>query len=191
MSPLFTYMEDAARYMDDLFVFIYALKVGWRWEGKELCWWEEWAEEDQESGKNDLESSCEIFRVSMNQVYDFLNFTIESEMNVRDRRLPTLDFKSWVDERNLILYTFFEKPTSSNQMIHRESALPENIKMQTLNWEVVRRMQNTSELLPIEEREAVLDDLSQKLANSGYNLNKTRQILVGGLSGYEKRVRRS
>ena len=52
-------------------------------------------------------------------------------------------------------------------------------------------MQNVSELLPMSERVAVLDNLSQKLSNSGYKLEKVRQILVGGLSGYEKRLRQS
>ena len=32
---------------------------------------------------------------------------------------------------------------------------------------------------------------STKLTNSGYKLEKVRQILVGGLSGYEKRSRQS
>ena len=98
--------------------------------------------------------------------------------------------RSWC-QKKIIHYTFFEKPTSSNQMIQQESALPENIKMATLNSEVVRRMQNVSELLPVEERVEVLDNLAQKVTNSAYKLEKVRQILVGGLSGYEKRSRQS
>jgi hypothetical protein len=108
-----------------------------------------------------------------------------------DGRLPTLDFKLWVSHDNIIMYTFFEKPTSSNQMIQKESALPENMKMATLNSETVRRMQNTSEQLPMSERLEVLENLTQKLANSGYRLAQTRRILIGGLSSYEKRLKQS
>ena len=57
-------------------------------------------------------------------VFDFLSFTVESELDFQDRRLPTLDFKLWVGDDNLVRFTFFEKPTATNQMIHKESALP-------------------------------------------------------------------
>ena len=86
--------------------------------------------------------------------------------------------RSWC-QKNIIHYTFFEKPTSSNQMIQQESALPETIKMATLISKVVRRMQNVSELLPVEKR--VLDNLAQKVTNSAHKLEKVRQILVGDL----------
>ena len=131
--------------------------------------------------------TSEILRKSMNAIFDFLRFTVESEMDFKDRRLPTLDFKLWVrQEDGLVMHTFYEKPTSSNQ---KDTALPENAKMATLNSEVVRRMLHTSELLPIEERIVVLDDVTQKLSNSGFQLAQTRRILIGGLSRYEKLVR--
>ena len=50
-------------------------------------------------------------------------------------------------------------------------------------------MLHTSELLPIEERVAVLDRLSQKLSNSGYRIVQIRRTLIGGLSRYEKLLR--
>ena len=132
-----------------------------------------------------------MLQQSRDKIFQFLNFTVESEEDFEDRRLPTLDFKIWVDKNNIIHYTFLEKPTSSNQMIHLESALPENTMMATLNSEVLRRMQNVSELLPMSEIDEVLDKLSPKLSNSGYKLDKVRKILGGGLSGYENRWRQS
>ena len=171
-------VENAVRYMDDLREYLQSIKMGWRWKDGELCWTEEWETEDKNSDKSDLARACELLRVSMNMLYRFLNVTIESVEDFVDSRLPTLDFKIWVDDQNIIHYTFFEKPTSSNQMIQQESALPENIKMATLNSEVVRRMQNVSELLPVEERVEVLDNLAQKVTNSAYKLEKVRQILV-------------
>ena len=96
----------------------------------------------------------------MNIIFEFLEFTIETVDDFEDKRLPTLDFKLWVSPDNLVLYTFFVKPTSSNQMIQKDTALPENTKI--LNSEVVWRMQNTCELLPMAEREVVLDEMSQR-----------------------------
>jgi hypothetical protein len=77
-------IETAMRYMDDLRVFLYAIKMGWRWHAGELCWKEEWEDEDQKSGKGDLERTCELLRQSMNMIFDFLNFTIESGMDFED-----------------------------------------------------------------------------------------------------------
>ena len=181
-------VEEAARYMDDLRLYMYGIRAGWRWYEKELCWTQEWEDEDNSSDRTDLERTCEIVRCSLNMIYPFLNFTIESVDDFEDRRLPTLDFKMWVTEDNIVMYTFFEKPTSSNQMLHRNSALSENVKMATMNAEIIRRMMNVSELLPDHERITVLDRVAQKLCNSGYNLSEIRKGMVGALTGYERRV---
>ena len=119
-------------------------------------------------------------------IFSFLQFTVETELDFQDRRLPTLDFKLWVGPDNITNYTFFEKPTSTNQLLHKDTALPENTKMSSLNQEVVRRMLHVSERLDIEERVIVLDRMSQKLANSGFKLAQIRRTLIGGLSRYEK-----
>ena len=88
----------------------------------------------------------------------------------------------------MILYTFFEKPTNSNQMLHRQTALSENTKMATINSEILRRMLDVSELLPIQERIIVLDKVPQKLCNSGYSLPEIRRSIVGALTGYQRRL---
>ena len=79
-------VEEAARYMDDLRVYLHSIKKGWRWSNGELCWQEDWEEEDRLSGKSDLARTCELLRESMNMIFKFLNFTIESGENFEDRR---------------------------------------------------------------------------------------------------------
>ena len=127
----------------------------------------------------------------MIMVFTILNFTIESAMDFTDGRLPTLDFKLWVRSDNHIVFSFFEKPTCSNQMLSRHSVLSENTKVSNMTNEVIRRMMHVSEQLPIEERTVVLNRLGQKLANSGYDLPMIRKGMVGGLMGYEKRLEQS
>ena len=56
---------------------------------------------------------------------------------------------------------------------------------------MVRRMLNVSEMLPVSERIEVLDKFSQRMSNSGYPLDQIRRTVIGGLSGYEKKVRQS
>ena len=91
-------------------------------------------------------------------------------------------------EQRGAIYAFFEKEMASNQVIQKLSALPENMKISTLNNEVMRRMFNTSELLPDRMRCEIVDDFCQKLCNSGYDRKQSRKIIVGGLTGYERRV---
>ena len=64
--------------------------------------------------------------------------------------------------------------------------MPENTRMATLNQETIRRMVNTSELVDISTRLAVIDEYARKLINSEYDLAMTRRIIVGGLKGYER-----
>ena len=147
--------------------------------------------EDKVSGLSDLERTSSFIQEMMKSIYKFLNFTMETAADFPDSRLPTLDFSLWVDENGLIMYTFYEKPMSCNQVMHADSALPENMRVASLQAEVTRRMQNVSELLPDRERVAVLDRYAQKMANSGYQLTYIRKRLVGGLPSYERRLARS
>ena len=76
-------------------------------------------------------------------------------------------------------------------MLHRKTALSENTKMSTVNSEILRRMMNVSEDLPMQERIVVLDRVAQKLCNSGYNLGEIRKSMTGALTGYERKLEKS
>ena len=69
--------------------------------------------------------------------------------------------------------------------------MPQNMKITTLNQEGIRRMMNTSEELGKDERLTVVDEYAIKVVNSGYGLKQTREILVGGLKGYERKLKLS
>ena len=45
---------------------------------------------------------------------------------------------------------------------------------------------NTPELVDIGKRVEVVDNYAQKLINSEYSLKETRDMIVGGLKGYER-----
>ena len=182
-------IEDSSRYMDDVRAFLHALREGWRWFEGELCYCDEWEKEDKESGLSPLARTTLVLRDSMTGIYSFIKMTMETAEDFVDNRLPTLDIKIWVTTENIVLYTFYEKPMCSNQVIQKDSAVPENIKISSLGAEVQRRMLNTSKLLPDCDRVVVVDNLCQKLANSGYGLDQIRRIVTGGLKGYEGKVR--
>jgi hypothetical protein len=182
-------LVESGRYMDDLRVFLHEIKVGWRWHKGELCFCEEWEEEDRRTGKGGLERTRDILQQSMKNVYEFLRMTMETGLDFSDGKLPTLDVKVWINEKNQVLYSFFEKPMVCNQVLQKSTALAEDTKVSSLVQEVYRRMSNVSELVELEERLAVIDRFGQKMCNSGYGMEQTRRIIVSGLKGYEGRVR--
>ena len=71
--------------------------------------------------------------------------------------------------------------------VHKNSAMEENIKMQILANDVVRRLNNTHEALGRSQIARVVDGYGQKLLNSGYKIEQVRAILVRGIRGYEGR----
>ena len=181
-------LEQKARYMDDLRAWLYAIRLGWRWVEGELVFSSSWRTEEQELGMTGLQKTVEVVCDMMNDVSGFLKMTMETCTDFDDETLPTLDMRLWIGNDNRTMYSFFEKPMSSNQVIQRKSAMPENMRMSTLNQEMVRRMMNTSELLDIKVRVGVVDDYCQKLCNSGYSKEQTLRVVTGGLTCYEKRV---
>ena len=181
-------LEQKARYMDDLRVWLYAIRLGWRWVEGDLLFSSRWRTEEQELGMTGLQKTVEVVCDMMNDVSGFLKMTMETCTDFEDETLPTLDMRLWVGNDNRTMYSFFEKPMSSNQVIQRKSAMPENMRMSTLNQEMVRRMMNTSELLDIKVRVGVVDEYCQKLCNSGYGKEQTIRVVTGGLTCYEKRV---
>ena len=55
---------------------------------------------------------------------------------------------------------------------------------------VGRRLDSFSSSMDNKERIKVLDIFSQKLVNSGHNIKTIRNILVGGIKGYKRKVAR-
>ena len=127
-----------------------AAGLGWRWCDGQLWYMQEWRDEEQRNGMTGLEKSLEVLEMMMNSICWFLNLTMESAKDFGGV-LPTLDLPIWVrSEDNKTMHSFFEKSMASNMVIQKASAMPENMRMSTLNQEMTRRMMNTSELLPME-----------------------------------------
>ena len=75
-------------------------------------------------------------------------------------------------------------------VIHKQSALSEKTKVTSLSQDLIRRMKNTSEEVPIEERIAIIDEYSYQLMASGYSHHQTKNIIKDGLVGYESLVKK-
>ena len=181
-------LETDARYVDDGRAILFSLRPGWRWIGSGLWFRADWEQEDKElSG---LEITKRALYGSMQDLTGCLSFTVETSEDFPDGWLPTLDMKLRITSDNIIQYTFYEKPTSSRVCVQAKTALNQNCLIQSLTNEVIRRLQNISDTVPWAERIQVLDDLSQKLTNSGHQTPAIRKILIGGITGHERKLAR-
>ena len=114
------------------------------------------------------------------------NATVTEDMETEDMFggvLPTLDLEIWVRGDNKVLFQYYEKPMVPNMVLHRRRAMPEGTRRATLNQELIRRMVNTSEMVGMKKRLEIVDSYAQKLINSEYSLEQTRDTIIGGLKG--------
>ena len=175
-----------ARYMDDVRVWLRAVRLGWRWVDGELVYKHSWRLEEEEKKLTKLQKTSEIMEGMMNSICSWLKLTMEHEEMFASGKLPTLDLVLWVNDKNKILYSFYEKEMVSPMVLHRRSAMPESIRRAALNQEMIRRMVNTSERVNLHQRLEIVDDYGQKLLNSEYSLKETRDTIIGGLKGCER-----
>ena len=77
---------------------------------------------------------------------------------------------------------------SSKFVILEKCAMDYSAKFSILSNELVRRCVTTSGQVPQERVDAIIDTYSEKLLRSGYNIAQTRQILISGLRGYQRKV---
>ena len=174
-----------ARYMDDIRVWLHAIRLGWRWVNGELLYKKEWKIEEMSAGMTPLQKTAEVLKMIMNGICGWLSLTMETE-EMFGGWLPTLDLEIRVNDQNKVIYRYYEKPMIPNMVLHKRSAMPESTRRSTLNQELIRRMVNTSEMVSMEERVGIVDKYATKLMNSEYPLEEARNIIIGGLKGYER-----
>ena len=63
----------------------------------------------------------------------------------------------WVSTAN-VMFSFYEKDIVLVMVLHKRSAMPEEVRRATLDQELVQRMINTSQAVLIEDRLRIIDD---------------------------------
>ena len=130
------------------------------------------------------ESTKEIIKKSMTGIEEYLQFTAESGMEFHEGWLPTLVTSLKVSKTNKVKYRFYEKETTTRYTVQKDSAMEENVKVQILAQDMVRRLNNSSEDLGMVQRKRLVDNYAQKLLNSGYAVAQVRRIIVSGIKGF-------
>ena len=180
-------VENAARYVDDVRLLLKPINLGWRWVAKGMEFREDWKKEEE--GKTNNEKTAEVLKCIMNSIFPSTQFTTETAEDFASATLPTLDTQLWV-HNDKVMYSYYEKPTSSKQVIARKSAMSENGKVASLSQDLVRRLKNTNLELPQEEKNEIVNQYSRKLTTSGYSRDQVHRVVTAGLRGFEKMAKR-
>ena len=184
-------VRKSERYMDDIRAFLKALKEGWRWFEGGFWFCEAWRNEDINSGKSNCKRTGDALLGSMNDIMNFLVFTLEIHEDFEDLKLPTLDTLLYMEDGRIIHFEFFQKPMSTNLVLQADTALSDSLKMASLKEEVVRRLKYTSERLGFSKRLGTLEDLCQRMTNIGHKLRYMKQILIAGIMRFEAKLKNS
>ena len=97
-------------------------------------------------------------------------------------RLPTLDSEIWYcRDTNKVMFSFYEKTTSPNRVLQKQTTLSETYIRASLTQEVVRRLRNCSLDLPRQEKQQIISVFCQKMINSGHSVASTQNVVVHGV----------
>ena len=174
------------RYIDDMRILLHPIKRGWKWSE------EGWQFDPNSIDERDpITRTCDELRKSFESLFDFLGFTTENELDFENSYLPTLDVETKVAENGTILYRFYSKPMSNNVVIQNGTALSQDIVFSSLRQEVIRRMSNTCEVVPLQHRIKLLEDFIQLMVNSGHKFTFIKSVLLQGLTKYKYMVWRN
>ena len=111
-------VEEAGRYVDDIRLWMKSIKLGWRWDGKDLVFRKEWQEEEEGQTISRTRKTAEVVGQIMNSLSSHISITTETHEDFPSRTLPTLDTQLWMDGEKT-KYTFFGLVASLTQEVVR------------------------------------------------------------------------
>ena len=142
------YVDDGRNAMDKV-------GLGYRFnkESQRLVYQESWKEEDIDNGVTGKERTVAELSEIMNSINPDLKFTTEVEEDFPTRRLPTLSFEIWSNERGIV-HSYYEKPMRSQFLTMSRSSQAERNKFSILVNEMARRFEVMDSQVDIEETTA-------------------------------------
>ena len=129
----------------------------------------------------------------MNSVYPFLKFTVETEEDFNNLRIPTLDMEMFMEDvegqrRQKVNFSFYEKPMKTPFCVMKDSAMSEKSKISILSNDLIRRMLSCNETIPDTERIEIINKFIDRLLVSNYSSDQIKEIIESGLTGYQRKV---
>jgi hypothetical protein len=180
--------EVYTRFKDDIEIAVESLEKGSKLVGDKIVIDEDKKLEDKD--KSNSKMTMEVIQEIANSIEPMIKLTVETPCNFEDGKLPVLDVKVDVNEKeaNRIDFEFFEKQTKNPRVILASSALSFSKKRTILTQECLRRLRNTKRELGPETQRKHLSQFMLKLKNSGYNKKFRLDILDSALNAFQKMV---
>ena len=113
-----------------------------------------------------------------------ISLTYDIPTNHETKMMPVLDVQVVLDNRGLISYEFYEKPTKNPLTILANSAISWSVKRTVFTQEALRIMRNTSLTLGPETANKHLSKFMLKLKDSGYNETFRSEIIKSAKNAF-------
>ena len=169
-------------YVDDLRFYLFPIKKGRYWNNKE-GW--KYTLEQEDDNYCPMKHTLEPLGASLNCIWDFTQFTTESERDFSNGFLATLDCQTKVLDSGVISYKYYSKPMASNLVLQMGTALSRSCVFSSLRQDLVRRMITTSLIEPMTVRLEVINDFIQLLINSDHKYAFIKAVVQQGLTKFE------
>ena len=186
-------------YVDDGRQLTSLLEKGMRYvkEKEEYSWSQEAEEEDLELEKKGESRAAFMARLClplMNDINPDLTFTAEVADDFEDQKLPTLDTKLWMRQDGTLVHSYFEKEMRTQILLEKDSAMSVRQKFCILGNELTRRLYNLDQNMGDRDLESEVDEViehfTKQCKNSGWERKDTREIVLSGFRGWQRRVKR-
>ena len=174
------------RYVDDTNICTKETPVGARYEQGRITITEESRTEDEDM-PND-ERTMKLLQTIANTIHASIRMTIDYPSKYRDKKVPMLDLKLWIDIVDgvvRILHEHYEKSMATKMLIHAESAIPLRVKRTVLTQEMLRVLLHCSRYLSWETVTGHLNKFMRKMQYSGYKQTMRYDVTKSAMNAYQ------
>ena len=151
-------------------------------------------DEDKRRGDENKENDevmMELVKAIGDEIHPSIKLEVDYPSKYPDRKLPILDIKVWIEERErdgkrVIMHEYYEKQISSKWVIHAKTALPMGSKRTILTQQVLRILLNCSKEITWQRKAYHVSEWMKKVQLSGYNKKFRYEIVDSAIKAYKK-----
>ena len=157
-----------------------------------LCRWHLLGRVDRFNNGSEKEVMEELGSVANGTCISNIQVTIDYPTNNHDHRLPVLDLTLRVEKINdgstKVIHSHYMKKTASKYVIHKDSAMAYETKVNILTNDLMRIMRNISPLNNDREKQKHIQHYIHRMQASGYTTTERRKVYVKAKKRFERLV---
>ena len=140
----------------------------------------------QTKRSDDEKEMMEKIKSIGDKIHQSIQLEADHPTRHEDGKVPILDLKVWIDERNRIVHEYYMKPVSSKAVVNHKSAMPLRDRRTVITQEILRIVLRCSPLLPWERVKMHVEEYMMRLQFSGYDEHFRKQALNSAAKAYRK-----